>query len=174
MKPRITSFATAASRLTAKSVGCTLAVAAILGALSGLPAGAETIRVAIDQAKVQRLVAPATTIIVGNPLIADVSVQENDLLVVTGKAFGTTNLIVLDDAGGQVADFGVVVHKGGTGNVTLYRGTGRMSYNCAPRCERTLEVGDTAADFDATKKAISDKAKLSRSGNGGSGIEAPQ
>jgi Flp pilus assembly secretin CpaC len=37
----------------------------------------------------------AAEVIIGNPTIADVSVQGGNLLVVTGKSFGVTNIISL-------------------------------------------------------------------------------
>jgi len=49
-------------------------------------AAAEPIDVALDQATVLQLPERATTVVVGNPLIADLSVQRSGLAVVTGKA----------------------------------------------------------------------------------------
>ena len=54
-----------------------------------------------DQARVMRIDEPATDIIVGNPSIAAVAIRGAKLLVVTGKTFGVTNVIVLN-ADGQV------------------------------------------------------------------------
>ncbi|MGH6866829.1 MAG: pilus assembly protein N-terminal domain-containing protein [Methyloceanibacter sp.] len=53
----------------------------------------------IDQATPLRLERSAAEIMVGNPSIADVSVQSGKVLVVTGKSFVKTNLIVIDADG---------------------------------------------------------------------------
>src|SRR5689334_15809720 len=53
------------------------------------------IRVALDQAVAVRLAGSATGISIGNPSIAGVSVQNDHLLFVTGRSYGSTNLIVL-------------------------------------------------------------------------------
>lgn len=159
---KIKNIAANAIRPIVRSGCLTVALGFALGAAYILPVNAEAIRVGVDEATVHRLSAPAATVIVGNPLIADVTVQESDLLIVTGKTFGSTNLIVLNDAGEKTDVFYIVVRRGGVDNVSLYRGAGRISYNCAPRCERTLEVGDDVVQFEATKKEISDKASMSR------------
>ena len=61
-----------------------------LAGLAAPPAAAlEAIPIVLDQAKVMRLPQGVSTIIVGNPLIADVSVQSGGLMVLTGKGYGT-------------------------------------------------------------------------------------
>ena len=55
----------------------------------------------------------ATTIVVGNPLIADVSVQAGGLVVVTGKGYGTTNLVALDRTGATLMERELQVRGGG-------------------------------------------------------------
>jgi Flp pilus assembly secretin CpaC len=57
---------------------------------------AEDLVVNYDQSQLVKLPRPAAEIIIGNPSIADVTVQNGNLLVVTGKTFGITNMIVLD------------------------------------------------------------------------------
>ena len=63
------------------------------------PRAAETLDITLDQATLMKLPDKVATIVVGNPMIADVAVQSGGLVVVTGKGFGSTNLIVLDRAG---------------------------------------------------------------------------
>src|SRR4029077_7554810 len=80
----------------------TLAAAAVAAVLVALPAQADTIAVSVDRAKVMRISRPADVVIVGNPAIADATVQDNQTLIITGKSFGTTNLIVLDAMGQSI------------------------------------------------------------------------
>ena len=40
-----------------------------------------------------------TTIVIGDPLIADTALQSGGLLVVTGKGYGATDLLALDRDG---------------------------------------------------------------------------
>jgi hypothetical protein len=90
------------------------------------------------------------TIVIGNPLIADATLQSGGILVVTGKGFGTTNLLALDRSGRVVMDRTVQVLGafGSSDLVVVFKGIERESYSCAPDCERRLTLGDSAAYFN--------------------------
>ena len=65
----------------------------------------KTIYVDLDYARILRLPEGAQTLVIGNPLIADVTMLKNNrLMVVTGKSFGATNFIILDNSGSQVGN----------------------------------------------------------------------
>ncbi len=117
-------------------------------ALSGA-AGAETIVVTMDQAKLSPVPARAATLVVGNPLIADVSVQAGGVMVITGKGYGVTNVIALDSNGVRIYEKQVRV-QGPADDVVVYRGNTRESYICKPNCERRITLGDAPDFFDAT------------------------
>ena len=87
------------SRISRTLAGLSLVPFLAAGAASAAqPSGApESVVVLVDQAKVVRLPEKAQTVIVGNPAIADVAVQRNGVMVVTGKSFGVTNLIELTE-----------------------------------------------------------------------------
>jgi Flp pilus assembly secretin CpaC len=87
---------------------------------------------------------------VGNPLIADVAVQSGGLVVVTGKGYGSTNLIVLDRAGAVLMERSVVVRGATDQSVQVYRGVERETYSCTPDCERRITLGDSATYFQGT------------------------
>jgi Flp pilus assembly secretin CpaC len=110
---------------------------------------ADAISVTLDQAKIAKIPDHTSTIVVGNPLIADVSIQAGGTMVVTGKGYGMTNLIALDRNGKVLAEQLVRV-KSPTDSVVVYRGVARESYSCAPDCERRITLGDTPDYFDAT------------------------
>ena len=63
----------------------------------------------MNQAKIVKLRAPADTIVIGNPEIADASVQDASTVVLTGKGFGVTNLVILDEDGSPIIDEQVTV-----------------------------------------------------------------
>ena len=110
---------------------------------------ADTIDVVLDQAQIVRLPDRVGTIVVGNPLIADVTVQSGGLMVVTGKGYGRTNVIALDHHGAVLMEKAVQV-QGPHNVVVIYRGVDRESYSCAPKCERRITLGDTKDYFDST------------------------
>jgi hypothetical protein len=111
------------------------------------PGGLETVAVVVDHAKVIRLPERTQTVIVGNPAIADVSVQRNGVLVITGKSFGVTNLIALDAAGAMLAESRVSVRAQSEALVTVHRGMDRESYACAPHCQPSVQLGDSTKFF---------------------------
>lgn len=112
-------------------------------------ANAETLTVVLDQAQLMKLPDRVGTIIIGNPLIADVSLQAGGLMVVTGKGYGATNIIALDRAGATLMTTTVQV-VGPRDVVVVYRGVDRESYSCLPNCERRITLGDAPPYFDAT------------------------
>jgi Flp pilus assembly secretin CpaC len=111
----------------------------------------DTLDIVLDQATLMKLPDKVSTIVVGNPLIADVAIQSGGLLVVTGKGFGSTNLIALDRTGAVLMERSVVV-GGASGPTVLqvYRGVERETYSCTPSCERRITLGDSATYFSAT------------------------
>ena len=82
-----------------RAVGALAAMMPPVGAVA-----ADTIDVILDQAQTLRLPDRVGTIVVGNPLIADVTVQSGGLMVVTGKGYGRTNVIALDHHGGVLLE----------------------------------------------------------------------
>jgi len=109
---------------------------------------ADALTVVLDQAQIMKLPDRVATIVIGNPLIADVSLQAGGTMVVTGKGYGATNIIALDRAGATLMSTTVQV-VGPRDVVIVYRGMDRESYACAPNCERRITLGDAPPYFDA-------------------------
>ncbi|SDT40057.1 pilus assembly protein N-terminal domain-containing protein [Bradyrhizobium canariense] len=110
----------------------------------------DAIAVNVDQAKLVKLPARVSTIVVGNPLIADVTLQSGGIVVVTGKGYGATNFIAMD-RGGEVLVDRVIQVEGPTDQlVTVYRGVDRESYSCMPICQRRVTLGDGDSYFKQT------------------------
>jgi Flp pilus assembly secretin CpaC len=123
------------------------ALAALL-CLSPVAALAETsdpISVKVNMARILRISAPAATVIIGNPGVADVTIQDPQTLVLTGKSYGQTNLIVLDSMGNPVADTLISVVQAQADLVTVYMGSSRNTVVCAPVCQPTIMLGDDSA-----------------------------
>ncbi|WP_439572261.1 pilus assembly protein N-terminal domain-containing protein [Phreatobacter sp.] len=106
------------------------------------------VTVTMDQARIMRLPGRVATIVIGNPLIADATVQAGGLMVLTGKAIGSTNLIALDARGEQLMSMQIRVRPQTDSVVQVYRGTDRETYSCSPICERSMAVGDSKEFFD--------------------------
>lgn len=130
------------------------ALAIVLGLLISpivaTAANEDSVSVVVDQARVIKLPDRVATIVVGNPLIADVTLQPGGIVVVTGKGYGATNMIAMDRTGSVLANRAIQVEGPTEKMVTVYRGTDRESYSCTPTCQRRVTLGDAQAYFDAT------------------------
>jgi Flp pilus assembly secretin CpaC len=116
-------------------------VAALLAAAAfAVPAKAGTgIEVTMNQAKIVKLSRAADTIVIGNPAIADASVQDASTIVLTGKGFGVTNLVVLDPQGSPIIDEQVTVVRQDASSVRIYRRAEIQTMSCTPYCESSYK-----------------------------------
>lgn len=135
------------------------ALAALLIALCPLAAApalaqSSSVSVKVNMARILKINAPAATVIIGNPGVADVTIQDPQTLVLTGKSYGQTNLIVLDDLGNPIADTMVEVIQAQSDLVTMYLGQSRTTLSCAPTCQPIIMLGDDPG-FSATAAASS-------------------
>jgi len=133
---------------------CTQAAFGLLLAVATLSAprahAAEVFPVRLDQAALLKLPEKVSTIVVGNPMIADVAVQSGGLVVVTGKGYGATNLLALDRTGTVLMERSIVVKGPDSTSVSVYRGAERETFSCTPDCERRITLGDSANFFTQT------------------------
>ncbi|ACA16846.1 conserved hypothetical protein [Methylobacterium sp. 4-46] len=135
-------------RLLRAPLSAALVLAALLPAAAAGGAGDQaTVVVSVDNAKIIRLPERTATVVVGNPIIADVSLQRNGLVILTGKSFGTTNLIALDGSGAMLAESFISVQAATTSVVTVQRGLERESYSCTPACQPAVQLGDAQRYF---------------------------
>jgi Flp pilus assembly secretin CpaC len=131
------------------------AFAILIASLVLIPAAAwaaadeSTVDVVVDQAKVIKIPERVTTIIVGNPLIADVTLQPGGMVIVTGKGYGSTNMIAMDRTGTVLADRAIQVEGPSEKMVTVFRGVERESYSCTPVCQKRVTLGDNKDYFEA-------------------------
>ncbi|MER9303553.1 pilus assembly protein N-terminal domain-containing protein [Mesorhizobium sp. M0293] len=118
-----------------------IVIAALLAATTFVaPAMAGAgIEVTMNQAKIVKLSRPADTIVVGNPAIADASVQDASTIVLTGKGFGVTNLVVLDTDGSPIVDEQVTVVRQAASSVRIYRRAEIQTMSCTPYCESSYK-----------------------------------
>lgn len=141
----------------------------ILTTLSLLPvsAQAEQIWLTMDQVRPYKLENPAQNIVVGNPAIADLTVQDNQNLLLFGKAPGLTNIYIFDENGEPLKNIIVRVRSQNADMLTFYRGSERMTYNCTSNCESTITVGDSLESFQALSSQVEKKFEQAATAAGG-------
>jgi Flp pilus assembly secretin CpaC len=134
--------------------------AAAFLALASPAWSASDIVIQADQAKIITVSGQPGTVVVGNPSIADVTVQ-GDRVVLMGRNYGVTNLIILDREGNQLAALDVTVQITDKNAVQVFKAGGRMTLACAPMCEQTLQVGDESTKvFDPLTRQMQTKSDI--------------
>lgn len=114
-----------------------------------------------DQARVMKLEEGASTVIIGNPVYADAVLRPSNVMVITGKTPGSTNLIVLDGEGNILSERMIHVTTDKSDMVVMHKGTQRFTYSCTIRCENAPQVGDSTEYMDATINQTRSRLELS-------------
>ena len=118
-------------------------------AVLGLDAGSAVARgsgmtVEVNQSRRVVLGGAIANVIVGDPTVADVVMVDAHSVVVVGKGFGMTQVMVIDHAGHALMDSRVTVVAPNAGRVTVYRGAVSTDYSCAGRCQPMATPGGAA------------------------------
>jgi hypothetical protein len=139
----------------AKRLVSILTIGLCMAATPGAHAMEKVINIVIDQAHLVDLPPGTSTLVIGNPTIADVTmIGARTRMVLTPKSYGETNFIALD-AHGQPLTESIIRVVAGTDALVVQRGMDRHSYACAPLCQSTEKLGDDAKYFSA----VVDQAK---------------
>jgi Flp pilus assembly secretin CpaC len=116
-----------------------------LAAMSPAPAAfAEDegiLRVYMNSARVLKLDRPVSKVIVGNAEVADATVADARTIVLTGRAYGTTNLVLLDADGNAIVDERILVSIDESSTVRVFKSTARTVLSCTPNCEEHAQTG---------------------------------
>ncbi|HKN31428.1 MAG TPA: pilus assembly protein N-terminal domain-containing protein [Roseiarcus sp.] len=127
-------------------------------------ASSEVLAITLDEAKIAKLPEGTSTLVVGNPMIADVTMlKTGGAMVITGKGYGETNLIALDPEGKVILErqLRVLPNKS---VVVLQNGASRVSYSCNPDCMPTVQLGDDPKNFNDAGGEITSRNGLASGG----------
>jgi hypothetical protein len=82
-------------------------------------------------------------------------------VVLHGRNYGSTNVIVLDRGGNEIAALDLAVSTGGRSRkVSLYRSSERYSYVCSADCQVEINIGDPPEYEDKILKNFDNKNTL--------------
>jgi Flp pilus assembly secretin CpaC len=137
--------------------GVVSAVAICAGAT--LASAAEFLELQSDESKMITLTGSPGAVIIGNPSIADVSIDGTHVFL-HGRGYGQTSLLILDSTGNQLANFDLVIKHTQVSNVALFKGINRSSYSCAPYCEDELQIGDEGDRFKMLSEQWQKKSEI--------------
>ena len=119
-------------RRAAGTLLLSLFVAATAGA-----AAAQSVSTVIhlNQSRRIALHGAAANVIIGDATVADVTVVDAHSIILSGKGYGATDVLVMDRAGRTLLDDHVMVGAQEAGFVTIHRGPDSVEYSCTPRCQ---------------------------------------
>ena len=151
-----------------------LSLCGVLGATIGSVEATEVITVEIGKAMLVQLSATPKVVMLGNPNIADVVMEDNGLLFLLGKEPGETNLMILNDKGEVLISSPVIVAPGQKRHVTIDRGQGRSLLSCNPRCVPVATPNGTSAATTtaATTIPASNQATVTRQPQASNNLDA--
>ncbi len=168
--------------LSSKLQGLAAATGVFFSAFMPQAQATEELTVYADQSQIIRLERAPGTVVVGNPSIADVTIQGNQIFL-HGRAFGKTNIIVLDENGNALADYNINVDAQDDYSAVVFKGSPagilQSTFTCKTNCEVALHVGDDAGTFKTVneqqknKIGIAQGQKSSDTAAGGTGQNAP-
>lgn len=126
-------------------------------AIAGTATAARALDLGVGETALILLKQPARSVVIGNPAVADVSVESPGRLMVFGKRPGGTTLTVLG-SGAAVLRTDIVVHPGMSSGVTVTYASGKgvapggatVVYACGAGCARAAEV--KPSDFPDPEK----------------------
>jgi Flp pilus assembly secretin CpaC len=134
----------------------------LLFAGAGNARAEDQIEVKLDQAQVLQLPANTSIVVLGNPIIADVTlIRKSNSMILTGKSYGETNLIALDKDGHTVGESMVRVAAPST-SLVVQLGTARQTYSCDPRCEPSFSLGDDSQFASGVSGEIQSRNSLAQ------------
>lgn len=127
------------------------------------------VKVTLNQITLIKLEDKIADALIGNPAIADITIQNNSTFIITGKSYGRTNIILLNKDGDTIFNKWVYVDDDSRNVVRIQRGGARLSYTCAPNCQPTPTLGDDpeylkslSKNFDTKLKSIDSALKHSK------------
>ena len=119
--------------------------AALAALVVAAPMAANAMMVRLDENTLFDLRAPAGTVLIGNPAIADVSLVTPSRVAILGRGFGATNVVITDRMGRVIFSQEIRVAPPAGTRVSIYRGEDVANYSCAPNCARTVPASDDQA-----------------------------
>ncbi len=148
---------------------CAVAMIALILSGFGWPALAgDPLQVTLNKTTILRIARDASTVAIGNPEVADISVESPRLILLVGKQAGETNLLILDASDAEIHDFNLVVVPESARHLTVHRGATEVTtFNCEPRCTAVKTPGEPlSGDADASGSAGDPLSSLSAQSDG--------
>ena len=116
------------------------AIPFVLALLVASAARAESLTVSLNHSA-KLSVQGASSVVVGDATVADVTVVDSHTVFVEGRNYGSTAIVINDRAGRTLYAGDVTVVR--PAGVSVYRGVVRSDFTCAPDCTAVQHVTTT-------------------------------
>ncbi|THV24071.1 hypothetical protein FAA97_08865 [Peteryoungia ipomoeae] len=101
----------------------------------------DILRVYMNSARILKLDRPVSKVIIGNSEVADATVADAKTIVLTGRSYGSTNIVLLDADGNALLDERIIVSIDESSTVRMFKSTARTVLSCTPNCEQHTQGG---------------------------------
>jgi hypothetical protein len=126
----------------------------------------QTIVVEVDKAKLVGIPRGGHRIVLGNPLMVQITQIADAVIVLTGTAYGETNMVVFDERNAVVMESMIRIEPS-PGTIIVQRGPQRSSYDCQPGCEVRNQLGNAGETADKAAAEIQARNAAASSQTGG-------
>lgn len=117
--------------------------------------------VTLDFAEVMKIDRAASTVVIGNSGMIDANLSGPGLVVLTGKASGVTNMILVNENGERIKEYLIEVVPSRRKLTTVHQGDKLQTYQCGKSCVPVLAVGDSQEHFSTTKGQMDNHSSFS-------------
>lgn len=157
-----------------KILGALPVMSIVLGpTLAATASAAEEIVLNTDRSQIIVLDKAPATLVLGNPTVADVTLNGKTLYL-HPRGYGVTNLILLDDDGKKTGDYVLRVIFEDAYSISLYSPGGRQTYSCRKDCAPSLQVGDNPGFFSQYIGQVGAKNGFAAGQSFGDNMRPPQ
>lgn len=129
------------------------------------------ITVTLDFAEVVSVSQPAATVIVGNSGMLDINVSNPNMIVLTGKAPGITNVVLFNQKGERMREYLIEIVPSRRQLTTVHQGDKIETYQCGKNCTPVLSLGDSPEHFGKAKSQVDARSAFSETNGSASAPE---
>lgn len=103
---------------------------------------------------------PASQIVLGNPIIADITVRDDKFIFISGKSPGRTNMLVYDRSG-ELSEQYILVVRDPNAYLTVFHGAeNKAHFDCEPLCQRVLRIEDSGEKAESQRGKIAAQIEM--------------
>jgi Flp pilus assembly secretin CpaC len=125
-----------------RQFGLLIGAVIVVGATAAVAATGD-MTVQLKESRRVGLNGSVANVVVSDPSVADVAMVDPHSVVVLGKGYGSSTVLILDHNGRALLDSRITVVAPDDGRVTVFRGAVATEFACAPRCQPASGGGGT-------------------------------